>query len=201
MFYMGIDIAKQAHEVCLMDAQGHVLDGNSFKIPNTLSGLDKLQSMLSKYGLSAENTLVGMEATGHYWLVLYAWLVEQRFDVKVINPIVTDAYRSMHIRQTKNDRIDAEVVARVLILGAYQETAVAEEATLALRQLCRFRLSQVQTCSDLKRKCIAILDQVFPEYSQLFSDTFGMTSKTLLLTYASPEEMAGVHTTKLSNLL
>jgi len=61
-----------------------------------------------------------------------------RFDVKVINPLVTDAYRKMYIRKTKNDRIDAEVVARVILLGDYHETPVAEETTLSLRQLCRF---------------------------------------------------------------
>ena len=201
MYIIGIDIAKKSHEVCFMNQDGDVLDGNSFNIPNTLSGLEKLQKMLTKYGLNSDNSIVGMEATGHYWLVLYSWLTEQNFDVKVINPIVTDAYRQMHIRKTKNDRIDAEVVARVIMLGEYQETPVAEETTLSLRQLCRFRLSQVQTCGDLKRRCIAILDQVFPEYSQLFTDTFGISSKTLLKEYSTPEELASIHTIKLTNLL
>jgi len=201
MYIIGIDIAKKSHEVCFMNQDGDVLDGNSFNIPNTLSGLEKLQKMLTKYGLNSDNSIVGMEATGHYWLVLYSWLTEQRFDVKVINPIVTDAYRKMHIRKTKNDRIDAEVVARVIMLGEYQETPVSEETTLSLKQLCRFRLSQVQTCGDLKRKCIAILDQIFPEYSQLFTDTFGISSKTLLKEYSTPEELASIHTIKLTNLL
>jgi len=134
--------------------------------PNTLSGLEKFQKMLNKYGLNSNNVLVGMEATGHYWLVLYSWLIEQDFDVKVINPLVTDAYRKMYIRKTKNDRIDAEVVARVILLGDYHETPVAEETTLSLRQLCPFQIiSSSNHVVDLKRKCIAILDQVFPEYS------------------------------------
>src|SRR5690554_3626183 len=148
MYYIGIDIAKKRHEVCFLDESGNVLDGNSFNIPNTASGLDKLQNYLDKYGLSPTNSLVGMEATGHYWLVLYSWLIEQGFDVKVINPIVTDAYRNMLIRKTKNDRIDAEVVSRVLKMGEYQETSVLDGDTLALRQLCRYRLSQTQTTSD-----------------------------------------------------
>ncbi len=76
----------------------------------------------------------------------------------------------MLIRKTKNDRIDAEVVARVLKMGEYQETSVLDDDTLSLRQLCRYRLSQTQTTSDLKRKVIALLDQVFPEYDTLFLD-------------------------------
>jgi transposase len=201
MNYIGIDIAKKAHEVCFLDENGNVLDGNSFKIPNTLSGVDKLQTMLEKYGLDPQNALVAMEATGHYWLVLYSWLHEQGFEIKVINPLVTDALRKMRVRKVKNDRIDAQIVAQVLRFGMYQETPVADGDTLALRQLCRYRLWQVQTCSDLKRKIIALLDQVFPEYENLFSDVFGMTSKELLKQYTTPEEIASIHTRKLSNLL
>lgn len=201
MYYIGIDIAKKAHEVCFLDQNGQVLDGNSFKIPNTLSGVDKLQKMLDKYGLTSENAQVGMEATGHYWLVLYSWLFEKGFDIKVINPIVTDALRNMRVRKVKNDRIDAEIVAKAIMLGEYQETAIADGDTLALRQLCRFRLWQVHSESDLKRKIIALLDQVFPEYTNLFSDIFGITSKELLLQYTTPEEMASLSAKKLTLLL
>lgn len=201
MYYIGIDIAKRAHEVCFLTDNGDVLDGNSFKIPNTLSGIDKLQNMLDKYSLTPQNSMVAMEATGHYWLVLYSWLFEQGFEIKVINPLVTDAYRHLRIRKVKNDRIDAEIVAKVLMFGEYQETAVANDETLSLRQLCRFRLWQVQTVSDLKRKVIALLDQVFPEYENLFTDVFGMSSKELLKHYTTPEEIASIHTRKLTNLL
>jgi transposase len=201
MYYIGIDIAKKAHEVCFLSHDGEVVDGNSFKIPNTLSGVDKLQKMLDKYALTPENSQVGMEATGHYWLVLYSWLHEKGFTIKVINPIVTDAMRNMRIRKVKNDRIDAEIVARVLLFGDYQETAVAQGDTLALRQLCRFRLWQVQTVGDLKRKVISLLDQVFPEYADLFTDIFGMSSKQLLLEHTTPEEIASLHTRKLTTML
>jgi transposase len=201
MFYVGIDIAKRAHEVCFLSSDGEVLDGNSFKIPNTISGVDKLQRMLDKYGLTPQNSIVAMEATGHYWLVLYSWLLERGFEIKVINPIVTDAFRNMRIRKAKNDRIDAEIVARVLMFGEYQETSVSSDETLSLRQLCRYRLWQVQTVSDLKRKIIALLDQVFPEYENLFTDIFGMSSKELLKLYTTPEEIASVNTLKLTNLL
>ena len=201
MFYIGIDIAKNSHEVCFLDEIGNVLDGNSFKIANTASGVDKLQKMFGKHALSPDNSIVGMEATGHYWLVLYSWLVEKGFDVKVINPIITDAYRNMLIRKTKNDRIDAQVVAKVLMLGEYQESPVSDKDTLALRQFCRFRLWQVQSCADLKKKVIALLDQIFPEYEKLFSDVFGLTSKEILKNYTSPEEIASINTRKLTHLL
>ena len=55
MYYIGIDIAKRAHEICLTDEFGAVLDGNSFSIPNTLSGIEKLQKKLDKFGLNQDN--------------------------------------------------------------------------------------------------------------------------------------------------
>lgn len=201
MYYIGIDIAKNSHEVCFLDTEGNILDGNSFNIRNNGSGFARLEQMLSRYHLSGDNTLVGMEATGHYWLVLYSWFLEKGFKVKVINPLVTDGYRHMQVRKAKTDRIDAEIVAKVLRLGEYQETSVLDEDILGIRQLCRYRLWLVSSCSDLKRKIIALLDQVFPEYSHLFSNVFGMASKELLKVYATPEEMLSVSTRKLSKLL
>lgn len=201
MNYIGIDIAKKAHEICLLDQHGVVVDGNTFKISNSQKGFEKLNARLTEHGFTPTNALVGMEATGHYWLVLFSWFIEQGYPVKVINPIVTDGYRSMEIRKRKTDRIDARVVADVLRFGLFQETGIAEEDILALRQLTRFRSWQVDGCSDLKRKIVAVLDQVFPEYESLFSDIFGATSRELLRTITTPEEFAKISTTKLGNLM
>ena len=93
MYYIGI--AKKAHEVCFTDEKGQILDANTFCIPNTVSGIEKLQKRLDKFGLTPENTTVGLEATGHYWLALYSWLIEKGYDVKVINPLITDTYRHL----------------------------------------------------------------------------------------------------------
>jgi len=70
-----------------------------------------------------------------------------------------------------------------------------------LRQLSRYRLALVDSCGDCKRRIIALLDQVFPEYSKLFSDTFGVASTKLLLNCQTPEDMLDVSTEKLTELL
>ncbi len=200
MFYIGIDIAKRSHEISILDDSQGIVEP-SRKITSTSVGTAKLLALFEKHQVSPENCLIGMEATGHYWLVLYSFLISRGFIVKVINPIVTDAYRKMLIRRVKNDSIDAQVIAKVLMLGEYNESSVANEETLALRQLCRFRSYEVDVCSDLKRKSIALLDQVFPEYEHIFSDTFGVTSREVLSNFNTPEELSQINTRKLSNLL
>jgi len=200
MFFIGIDIAKNNHEAAILSDSGELV-GSTLKIVNSTAGAEKLLNTFAKSGVSVNNAVIGMEATGHYWLALYAFLTGKDYTVKVINPIITDAYRNMSVRKVKTDQIDAVVIAKVLRMGEYKETQTANEQTLALRQLCRFRAFQVDLCSDLKRKSIALLDQIFPEYAKLFSDTFGVASKEVLLNYTTPEELNQISTRKLANLL
>ena len=56
-----------------------------------------------------------------------------------------------------------------------------------LKQLERFRYSLVDNSSNLKRKIITCLDQVFPEYEKIFSDIFGSSSTEILLNSPVPE--------------
>jgi transposase len=200
MFYIGIDIAKRFHEISILDDLKGVLEP-SMKVGNTAEGFQKLVTLFEKHKVLSENCIIGMESTGHYWLVFYSFLVGRGFTVKVINPIITDAYRNMHVRKVKNDSVDAQVIAKVLMLGEYKESPVANEEALALRQLCRFRSYEVDTCSDLKRKAIALLDQIFPEYANMFSDVFGITSKEVLTNFTTPEELSQINTRKLSTLI
>ena len=54
---------------------------------------------------------------------------------------------------------------------------------------------------NIKRKVIALLDQVFPEYEKLFTDTFGVTSIQLLAKYSTPEQILSVDSQTLADLL
>ena len=200
MFYAGIDIAKNKHEATVIDSAGKsLLDSLSFS--NSREGCEKLLELFQRLGVVREDVLVGMEATGHYWLSVYSYLVDLGYDVKVINPIQSEAFRKMYIRQTKNDSKDSFIIAQIMRFGQFSATTLSEENLVALRQLSRYRLALVDTCGDCKRRVIALLDQVFPEYDALFSDTFGVTSKEVLLEYPTPEDMLTVSTQKLAGLL
>lgn len=200
MFFVGIDIAKKNHEASIIDSNGKLLD-KSISFSNSQAGSSKLISLLEKYNIDTSNVVIGMEATGHYWLSLYSHLLDLEYTVYVINPIQSDAFRKMYIRQTKNDSKDSFVIAQIMRFGEFSTTSLANDNIMSLRQLSRYRLALVDECSDWKRKCIAILDQVFPEYSKLFSDTFGVTSKELLAKYPTPEDMLSVDTQTLTELL
>ena len=200
LFYCGIDIAKNKHEASIIDQNGKKLT-KSISFSNSKSGCEKLFSLFEKFEIAKENVIIGMEATGHYWLAVYTFLSETGFNVKVINPIQSEAFRKMYIRQTKNDSKDSFIIAQIMRFGQYSETKLAEENIIALRQLSRYRLILVDSCSDCKRRVIALLDQIFPEYSSIFSDVFGVSSKELLLKCPTPEDLMDISVKKLSKIL
>jgi transposase len=200
VYYAGIDIAKRNHEASLIDADGKLLS-HSISFSNSKEGFDKLLAMFEKFGVNNGNVVIGMEATGHYWLSLYSCLLEFGYDLKVINPIQSDAFRKMSIRKTKNDSKDSLNIAQIMRFGEYSSTRLSQESVQAMKQLTRDRFSVVEECGSCKCKIIALLDQVFPEYEKLFSDTFGQASKELLLNCQTPDDMLAISSKDLVSLL
>ena len=186
MFYLGIDIAKNTHVASLIDEKGkNIFKGFSFS--NSSDGGKSLLDIIKKY-VDFSDVTVGMEATGHYWLSIYSFLYDYDFhSIHVINPIQTDGWRKgTEIRKRKNDIIDSVLIADLIRYGDFVETSLSNEDLFSLRNICRMRNYLVQSTGDLKRKIICVLDQVFPEYQSIFSNTFGTTSKQLLLDFSSP---------------
>ncbi len=200
MFYCGIDIAKYKHEASVIDTNGKALI-DSISFANDKQGCEKVLAVFEKFEIASADVIIGMEATGHYWLSVYTFFLELGYTVKVINPIQSEAFRKMYIRQTKNDSKDSYIIAQIMRFGEYSATSLSEENIIALRQLSRYRLALVDACGDCKRRVIALLDQVFPEYDKLFSDTFGSSSTELLLNCPTPEDMLAISTRKLTNIL
>ena len=52
-----------------------------------------------------------------------------------------------------------------------------------------------------KRRIIGVMDRVFPEYQNCFSDMFGKTSTELLSKAVTPEELLEIPTDELCRLL
>jgi len=200
MFYCGIDIAKRRHEASVIDAEGKLV-GQSLPFDNSAVGCQKLIGLLDKLGITVDNLVIGMEATGHYWLCVHEFLLSAGWDVRVINPLSSEAFRNLYIRKTKNDSKDSFIIAQVMRFGEYAQTALASEDIIALRQLTRFHRCLIETCSDCKRRIISLLDFTFPEFETFFSDLFGKSGKALLEACPLPEDLEAISTRKLTMLL
>ncbi|EIY8436086.1 IS110 family transposase [Listeria monocytogenes] len=191
MFYVGIDIGKRSHVASILTSEGTVvLKGFSF--PNTTEGAKRLLEKLHTFSSVSDQFAIGLEATGHYWLALFSFLQDSDLLVYVLNPIQTDGWRKgTEIRKRKTDIIDSILIADLIRYGSFVETSLSDESLFSLKQLSRYRTYLATTAGDFKRKIIAVLDQVFPEYATVFSKVgvFGKASKEVLLEFSSPEAL------------
>lgn len=200
-YFLGIDIAKTNHVASLINNTGDVVI-KAIKFTNSNEGYTKLLTTIQDKLGDLSNIEVAMEATGHYWLALYSALTDNGFSVSAYNPYQVKSYRGAYNnRKQKNDIIDSIIIADYLRVFGSKESKLPEENLLSLKQLTRFRSNIVDNVSSLKVQVIGLLDKVFPEYKKLFCDTFGITSKQLLLNCPTPDDIIKISTTKLANLL
>ena len=200
MYIVGVDIAKRSHEAIIIDDTGKTIR-KAFNFRNDSDGFLKFKTVLESVSPDPSEFIVGMESTSHYWLALYSSLRKHGYPTQVLNPIQSNALRGMYIRQIKTDEHDSFIIAEVIRFGRYTEGAMPPSGLYELRELCRARTFIVDMTSDLKRKVIALLDQAFPEYENIFTDIFGLTSTELLLKCSTPDEILAIDTEQLSQLL
>ena len=200
MYIVGIDIAKRKHEAAVIDGDGAVII-KPFSFTNNCSGYNRLLAMLAKAKLPLDEVSFAMEATGHYWLALFTRLQKEGFRVQVINPVQTNSIRSFYIRQAKTDPRDALLIAEVIRFGHFSESTLHPENIYELRELCRGRHAIVSMQADVKRKVVALLDQVFPEYETAFTNMFSDTSMAILQTCPTPKELSEIPLEELCHLI
>ena len=189
--YIGIDVSKDKHDICIKDNNGNVL--NHFQIRNTKRDLDKLYATVNKFKSdSGDDTDVffGMQSTGIYSLPIYSALKRDGHLVKLYNPIQTHGYRNIAIRKTKTDPIDAAIIADML---RYQEppvsTAIDNLELYQLRELCRVCRRNVDKRSKCKIQLIRDIDTVWPGYQSIMKSVYGKTSIALLNKYSIPSNV------------
>ena len=192
MIYAGVDIAKTDHVIGAVDERGaEMCPPMPFK--NTEAGLERAVAWLEGLAGSPSDVVVGMEATGHYWMACYSFLVARGYSVAVINPMQVKAVRKLKgLDKVKNDRVDAGLIAEALRIGQYDETRLATDEVASLRSLSRYLQSLRGMAAELKTQCVCLMDAHFPEYAGIFSDMFGAGSRAVLSKSPLPFELARV---------
>ena len=113
MIFVSIDIAKLNHFVSAISSDGKVLI-EPFEFSNDTDGFRLLLSRIRS--LESDNIICGLESTAHYGNNLVRYLVDNSFNVCVINPIRTSSLRKNNIRKTKTDKVDTFVIAKALMI-------------------------------------------------------------------------------------
>ena len=200
MYTVGIDIGKKTHVATMLDEQGRTVF-RKLRFPHSREGLDVLLTRLTETGVSPAGVRIGMEATGHYWVLLFEHLTRAGYDVLVLNPLLTAARRNEDIRGQKTDPKEADTIAKLLREQDLKVSAIPEKDVEALRDLTRLRFECAQTATAEKQRLVALMDVAFPEYAEHFSDLFGATSLKVLTAFPTADALSQVDIRRLTSLM
>jgi transposase len=202
MIYVGIDIAKLNHFASAISSDGEILM-EPFKFTNDGDGFQLLASKLELLEPRDDSLIIGLESTAHYGDNLVRYLVASDFKVCVLNPIKTSTMRKNNIRKTKTDKVDTYIIAKTLMMqDSYRFVTFYDLDLMDLKQLGRFRQKTIKQRTRLKIQLTSYVDQVFPELQYFFKSGLHQKSVYALLKEApTPQDIASMHMTHLSNLL
>jgi len=202
MIYVGIDVAKDKHDCCILGSEADKLYP-TFTIPNNKAGLDELYEKIFSVTDDKAEIKVGLEATGHYSLNLLGSLIDRGLTTCVINPLHTNLYRKgLSLRKTKTDKVDAGSIALMLMtdktLKPYSDTSYHSEE---LKSLTRYRFDKVQERAKLKTSVARLVNILFPELEKLVPTLHIASVYTLLSELPGASYIAECHLTHLKSLL
>jgi transposase len=197
--FCGIDVGKNKHVACVIDGQGEPLV-RSHTFTNDAQGYQGILARLAEVGGPAQ-VAIAMEATGPYWYSLHDFLVRQRYEVAVINPLQTARQVTQGIRKSQTDRIDAHHIATLLKNGGHRPAIIPGELAMSCRQLGRLHHTMIRQEARIKQLLWGWIHPVWPEYEPLFSNPFCKTGRTLLNTAPVPQDVLALKTESLVELI
>ena len=201
MIYVGIDVAKDKHDCFAMNSDGEILIEN-LTITNNLDGFETLYNSLMNFSDSLYNIKVGLEATGHYSNNILNFLTEKGFNIYLINPLQTNLYvKGQSLRKTKTDKLDAHVIATMLISDNLKPYIPVSYHISELKSLTRHRFRLVKENSKFKTSLVRLVDIVFPELPKVVSSVAQKSCLALLSELPSTKEIAECNLTHLTHLL
>lgn len=198
MLYVGLDVASEKHDCCILNEKKKAMQ--SFSFSNSSIGFESLLSALS--GVRPDEIKIGLEATGIYSENLSVFLRRKGFNVTTINPLLLKKHQcATTLRKTKTDKADAKGIAQFIAEEGFQPDLPVSYHIQELKSLTRARFSFVQDRSALKNKVKRLVVLLFPELLEQFSDIFGTSATALLKQYPSAAKLAACHTDTLAALL
>ena len=202
MISVGIDVSKDKHDCFIVNSEGEVL-ADVFTIHNTMDGFNFLLQRIRECTMPQDKIKVGLEATGHYSYNLLGFLLDNGLATYVLNPLRTNLYRkSLSLRKTKTDRVDARTIAHMLLSDAglkpYTDTAYHNEE---LKSLTRYRFDKVKERTKLKSSISRLVCILFPELEKLVPTLHMASIYALLEEFPDAKQIAAAHLTRLKALL
>ena len=203
MLYIGIDVASQKHDCCIIDSSGEVLNEN-FTFANNREGFNFLMNTITSFlpDKTVSNVRIGLESTGHYSTNLVNFLKGKGFEITIFNPLHVNLYRKgQTLRKTKTDKTDARFLAVMLFSDDSKSYTPISYQITELKSLVRHRFRLISLRSKLKVSVSRLVTILFPEFSSAVWSIHQKSSYAMLLEFPTAKAVSECHLTKLTNLL
>ncbi len=201
--FVGIDISSRENVVAIMNFESNKPIA-SFAVPNNEPGAIEMAEKISGF-ITPENGLdrlvIGLESTSFYgvhianYLSTCQILMPFHTEVYCLNPKSIANYKKSFIGLSKNDYIDAFVIADFARVGRITTKPWRGCQYLALQRLTRHRLHLVKALTREKTYMLSNIFLKFSEFNMLdaeeqpFSNEFGATASAVLTEFLSTEEI------------
>lgn len=183
--FVGIDWAKDAHRVCVLDESGHVRQ--ELSVRHDRAGLRDLSRMLRAHA-PAEQLPVAIERPNG---LLVDALLEAGHPVVPIHPNVVKASRPRYrANLAKDDRGDALLLADLLRTDGhrFEPLAPLSDRMRGIRRLSRTRNDLVKQRVMLTNQLASVLENSWPGALELFHDLASPIALAFLKRYPSPSD-------------
>lgn len=209
MLYVGIDVASNKHDCCIIDGDGTVLNEN-LTFTNNREGFDFLFDTVISFlpskklldSLPFQGIRIGLESTGHYSTNLISFLKAKGLETTIFNPLHVNLYRKgQTLRKTKTDKTDAKFLAVMLFSDDSKSYTPISYQITELKSLVRHRFRLISLRSKLKVSVSRLITILFPELKSVVSSIHQSSSYAMLLELPTANSISECHLTKLSNLL
>lgn len=194
--FCGIDVAKFEHVASIYDPSAGEIILDSLHFTNDDKGFKTLLANLMQN--KDFNIMIGFESTSHYHQTLFHFLTAHHFKCFLINPYMTSKFRSISLRDTKNDNIDSRAIAHFLSFE-YKNLMNEEYQINELKELTKERNFLITDSSRMKIKLKSYLDRVFPELEN-FVDVNTKAIRAILKEYPTARDIANIRLDRLKNL-
>lgn len=160
--YAGIDVSKEKLDIALTSDGEKIISNAVFQNNNT--GFKKLSSWVKKHSKKFAKVHYCLEATGIYSEDITEYLQElDNTIISVMNPYYVKSYAVSRFSRTKNDRVDAQVLA---CYAAERKPEQARKIPIEIKQFkqyVRYLSFLIEECARYKTKLDSTKDKGITE--------------------------------------
>ena len=145
--------------------------------------------------------MIGCEPTRHYWYTFYQFVKDHGMKLAFVNPASVKKAKELDDNsQSKNDRKDPKVIAKLVTEGRYSAPYTPDGVYADLRIMVVNRKRLIREMTQIKNRFARWFAIYFPEYTDVFGDYEAQSSMLLLKKVCTPEAIVELGAEKINQI-